>query len=246
MSDIAMTMKVFGREFAPSWLMTIATLSFGCLFVTLGFWQWGRGVERQATWDAFQNDAANVIDADAADLASLPRYAHVRLRGSYAPTRQFLLDNRTFEGRAGYEVLTPFELTSGGTVLINRGWIHFGGFRDRLPDVSFDAPPQETILGRIEELPAAGLAAGRVAPATEGVWPRVTSFPTAAELTAAYAQPLLARVVLLDVDAPRGFERHWSAPGLEPIRHFSYAVQWWAFAVLLAGLYIGLNLRQQK
>jgi surfeit locus 1 family protein len=38
--------------------------------------------------------------------------------------------------------------------------------------------------------------------------------------------------------------REWQPPGLDPSRHFSYAIQWWGFAVVLLVLYFGLNLRK--
>ncbi|MCB1624437.1 MAG: SURF1 family protein [Pseudomonadales bacterium] len=239
-----MGIKLGQREFAPSWLMTVATILFGSLFVTLGFWQWQRGAERQATWDAFARSTNSAIEVGTAHLAVLPEFSRVRLRGSYAPERQFLLDNRIFDGRAGYEILTPFVLTDGHVVLVNRGWIPFAGFRDQLPDVAFDAPHVSTIVGRIDELPSAGLASGRAAPQTTAGWPRVTSFPRMTELAAALGRPLESRIVLLDADAAYGYERHWAAPGLNPMRHVGYAVQWWGFAVVLLGLYVGLNLRK--
>jgi len=38
--------------------------------------------------------------------------------------------------------------------------------------------------------------------------------------------------------------RDWHPPGMEPIRHWSYAVQWWSFAVVLFVLWVGLSLRK--
>ena len=33
-------------------------------------------------------------------------------------------------------------------------------------------------------------------------------------------------------------------PACRPTRHFSYAIQWWGFAVVLLVLYFGLNFRK--
>jgi surfeit locus 1 family protein len=53
-----------------------------------------------------------------------------------------------------------------------------------------------------------------------------------AQLAAALAAPLEPRILLLDPQAPFGYLREWRPPGLQPLRHYSYAIQWWAFAVL--------------
>jgi cytochrome oxidase assembly protein ShyY1 len=100
------------------------------------------------------------------------------------------------------------------------------------------------ISGRLEDLPAAGLASGRAPPDTAGAWPKVTSFPTHEELSAALGQRIGARILLMDPDAPGGFLREWQPPGLDPSRHFSYAIQWWGFATVLLVLYFGLNFRK--
>ena len=84
------------------------------------------------------------------------------------------------------------------SILVNRGWIPFNGYRDRLPDVSLHADAPDTISGRIDELPVAGLASGHAAPPPGDAWPKLTSFPTHAELESALGAPIARRIVLLD------------------------------------------------
>ncbi len=43
---------------------------------------------------------------------------------------------------------------------------------------------------------------------------------------------LAARILLLDPQAPFGYVRDWQPPGMAPLRHLSYAIQWWCFAAL--------------
>jgi surfeit locus 1 family protein len=50
--------------------------------------------------------------------------------------------------------------------------------------------------------------------------------------------------VLLDPEVAGGYVREWTPPGMPPSRHFSYAIQWWGFAVVLLVLYFGLNFRK--
>jgi surfeit locus 1 family protein len=64
------------------------------------------------------------------------------------------------------------------------------------------------------------------------------------QLSVALGAPLEPRMVLLDAAAEDGYVRDWHPPGMEPIRHWSYAVQWWCFAFVLFVLWVGLNLRK--
>jgi surfeit locus 1 family protein len=235
--------SVFGREFAPSWPMTLATLVLLGLFVSLGRWQWHRGEAKQAVWAEFQRNASAEPMAGRR-FDELPRFAHVQLEGTFDARHQFLLDNRSHAGSPGYEVLTPLVTKDGQRILVNRGWVPFTGYRDHLPDVSTAPVATVRLEGRIEDLPAAGLASGRAAPPAEGAWPRLTSFPTHDELAAALGETVAARILLMDANVPGGYVREWQPPGLDPSRHFSYAIQWWGFGVVLLVLYFGLNSRK--
>jgi surfeit locus 1 family protein len=233
------------RTFAPSWAMTaLAGLSvLAC--VSLGRWQWERGVDRRAQWAEFRTPGAP-LPADSRDLAALPRFQRVALTGRYDVDHQFVLDNRTRDGRAGFEVLTPLELGDGRRVLVNRGWIPFSGYRERMPEVRLEARDRVNVRGRLGELPAPGLPRGRAGPSAEGSWPKLVSFPSVEQLAKVYGHELEPKVVLLDPDAPHGYRRDWRAPGIEPARHFSYAVQWWAFAALAVVLWITLGFKRQR
>jgi surfeit locus 1 family protein len=238
----------FGRRvFAPSWLMTGLTLVLLAAFIGLGHWQWDRAAQRRVAWEAFARGADAPRPLGERRLDDLPRFQRITLTGRYLPQHQFLLDNRTHAGQAGYEVLTPFRITDGRTILIDRGWVAFTGYRERLPDVTVaaeHAQPEASVSGRVDELPSPGLASGRAAPAPGEAWPKVTSYPSAAQLAAALGAPIERRILLLDRDAPQGYLRDWQPPGMPPERHLSYALQWWIFALVLAGLYLFLNLRR--
>jgi len=231
-----------------TWPWALLTIAACALFVTLGRWQWSRGEHRAAQWAEFEASESATIarDATATEIATLPRFTRVRLSGVLDGAHQFLLDNISDAGRAGYEVLTPLRLADGTAVLVDRGWVQGSGYRDRLPDVALEsASAPRTISGRVGALPVAGVAAGRVPPPASGEWPRLASFPAHEDLAAVLPYPLAAGVVLLDPADPQGYARRWRPPGLEPARHFSYAVQWWAFAALALVLFVVLNFRRK-
>jgi surfeit locus 1 family protein len=164
--------------------MTVLTLAASVLFADLGRWQWHRAQQKQALADDFRAGGQVLADLGASATAALPRYAQVRLQGSYDGEHQFLLDNISHDGLPGFEVLTPLHLTDGRTVLVNRGWVPLTASRSRLPDVHLDRAGAQTFTGRLDDLPVAGIALGHVPPAPGAPWPRLTSFPTMADLSA--------------------------------------------------------------
>lgn len=226
--------------------MTAATVLLFVVFVSLGRWQWGRAEHKRVLWEEFARGADAALEVGGRPLEAWPRYQHVQLRGRWQPSRQFLLDNRIVDGAAGYEALTPFEMSDGRWLLVDRGWLRFNGHREQLPDISMPGDDgSETVLrGRLDTLPAAGLASGRLPPPASGAWPRLTSYPRMDELAAALGQPLQGRVLLLDAAQPQGYVRRWQPPGVPPDTHWSYAIQWWCFAALLLVLYVVLNTRR--
>lgn len=236
--------------------MTVLTLCLLMLFLSLGRWQWERAQYKQSLLQNFVAGQATTEFLGTRSTQDFPRYARVTLNGVWDLERQFLLDNRTRDGRAGFEVLTPFRLEDGRWVLVNRGWLLFEGFRDRLPDLDTGFPPTElgrsvSIAGLIDDLPQSGLASGRLAPTTAGDWPKLTSFPQTGELAAAMGlrdtETLEPGQLLLDADRGFGYRRDWAAfaTGKGPEQNWSYAIQWWSFAVVLLILYVGLNLRRR-
>jgi surfeit locus 1 family protein len=242
---VALRIVVGRRVFAPSWTMTAVTVLLLAVFISLGRWQWSRGEQKEALARGFAAGAVQAQPLGARGTATLPRYAVVSVTGEWDAARQFLLDNRTRDGRAGYEVLTPLRLADGRWLLVNRGWLPFEGRRDRLPEVATGlVPGAVTLRGRLDDLPTAGLASGRAAPALSGAWPRVTSFPQPSELAASLGgRSLEPRVLLLDASAPAGYRRDWRPFVKGPEQNISYAVQWWSFGVLLLVLFVKMNLR---
>ena len=231
---------------APAWPLTLLTIVLCVAFAWLGRWQWQRGEMRQGEWDAFAQGADQALPLGARKVAALPRFAHVSVSGRLRADRQFLLDNRTHAGRAGYEVLTPLELADGRVLLVDRGWMAFTGYRAVLPDISFTPAQTTTVVGRVDELPSAGLAFGRTAPALAGGWPKLATYPHIEDLSSAFGRALESRIILLDARAADGYVRDWQPPGLPPARHWAYAIQWWAFAATLIVLWVVLAVRRAR
>jgi surfeit locus 1 family protein len=243
---VSIRIPIGSRVFAPSWGFTVLTVALCVAFCFLGRWQWDRAELRQAEYDRFAAGAERVIPLGTRSVEQIPRFQRVSLVGHLDPDHQFLLDNRSYQGRAGFEVLTPLQRPNGHVVLVDRGWVPFSGRRERLPGVALEARDTLTVVGRVDSLPSAGLASGRAAPSAQDPWPKVTAFPSMSQLSTALGVPLESAIILLDPQEADGYVRDWHPPGMEPIRHWSYAVQWWSFGVVSLVLWMGLSLRKTE
>lgn len=59
------------------------------------------------------------------DNSTLQRHEFypVRLRGTWMGDREFHISPRFYKGKLGYFVVSPFLLTDGRTLMVNRGWV---------------------------------------------------------------------------------------------------------------------------
>ena len=236
-----MALRIGSRIFAPHRFVALAALALVAVFLALGFWQLERMREKQALFAAFEAGNARLERLADIEPERVERYTRVLAVGRYDSAHQFLLDNMTHAGRAGFRVLTPFDLTDGGTVLVDRGWVPLGATRETLPKVEV-AESARSVVGRLDELPAAGIDLPVATPA--GGWPRVLSYPHHAELQSSVGRDLLKRIILLDAAQPDGFVRMWQPATFPPERHLSYAITWFALAATVALAFFALNLRR--
>jgi surfeit locus 1 family protein len=230
------------RRTSPAWraVVAAATVAAIALFVAAGNWQRDRMHAKEAARAALDAAAAlPAVPLPRTDDWSEWRYRRVTLSGDWRGDAQVLIDNKVQGGRAGFHVVTPLVLRDGRVVLVDRGWIAAAG-ATRVPDVA--APTgNATVDGRIAVPPAryvelgGGASAGRV-------WQNLDP----ARIAAASGLPLLPVVVEQDAaGAPAdGLVRAWAAPDGGVDTHRIYMMQWYAFAALAAGLWIGFAVRR--
>ncbi|MGQ0837684.1 SURF1 family cytochrome oxidase biogenesis protein [Actinokineospora sp.] len=107
----------------PGWLLlalVVVVFATAC-FTLLAPWQFRRHDDRKATNDAVQAS----FDAGPAAIDTVDRadWRRVTLTGSYLPDAEALARLRTVQGAAAFEVLTPFRMSTGDVVLVDRGFV---------------------------------------------------------------------------------------------------------------------------
>ena len=237
-------MKCFNREFRPSILMTLITLSGVILFMSLGVWQLDRAAYKQTILKRFEArlQAEFIVLNEEVSLDE-QEYRRVILRGHYDHRRTLLLDNQLSEGRAGYHVISPFLLDSGNYILVNRGWVSLGGSRQNLPNIKVPKNIDE-VKGVIVRPASEGFRMGEIV--LDDSWPKVVPFVDVDILQSVFDGHLLPMMMWLSPQQDDYYERTWQPVWLSPEKSQAYAVQWFSFAVIAAFLFVFLNLRKQN
>jgi surfeit locus 1 family protein len=244
-------LQLRGYQFSPGLVPSLVALALLALLLALGTWQLGRAEEKRELESLFAarlDEAPVALDPGALAIGGpSPEawlYRRVSLAGTWLAERQFLLDNRTHHGVAGYHVLSPLQIEEDEpAVLVNRGWVPVGPDRRRLPDLPLPDHRVE-VEGLLEGPREESLLLGPAGYEDSG-WPRRVQRVELAPMEAHLGRSLLPVVVLLADREPDGFVRDWQPYlGISPARHGAYAFQWYSLAAALVGIYLVVNTRR--
>ena len=213
----------------------VLSMAMLALLLRLGVWQIERAQFKETLAEQAQENAARspLLAHEVIEESRTVswHFRRARVVGRFDPERQYLLDNRTYDGRAGYYVLSVFQYGSHH-LLVNRGWVPVGLDRNVLPDVRID-DRQVTLTGYLAALPASGLILGDSGYA-QATWPKVVQVVEPNSMARQLGFALLPGVLLLDPTNPACLRCRWVvAEGISAERHRGYAVQWFALAAAL-------------
>ena len=226
---------VFKPSLASSaWLVVLVLL-----FVRLGAWQLHRGAEKAQRIAGFES-AGQLTGLPEAD--SLTEFTRLTLRGRFDPQKHSLADNQVFEGRPGVHVYSPFQLSGGDVILVNRGWLPLKADRLHLPVVG-PSPGVSEISGRVGPIPKPGRQLGAARAMSRDEWPQLLTYPQHDRIAAALGIELYPWVLFLDESSAGGFgDRRWRPVYMSPDRHRAYAFQWFALALAATVTWLILGL----
>ncbi len=235
-------------RFLPYLLPTLLAISMLALLLWLGFWQLDRASYKEALLarELANQDlpAIEITNVRSAVVGDESYFRLARIRGRFDAPRQYLLDNRTHNGRAGYHVISPLSL-GDGVILVNRGWVALGASRGELPTLEALPAGQVVLQGRLSPPPGSGLLLGESGHEGASAWPRVVQTVDLGAMERALGQPVAPLVLLLDTDDPGCHVCTWApVRGSGPEKHRGYAVQWFALAAALLVL-CAVALRRQ-
>jgi len=241
-------MRTGEYQFSPTLLPSLAMIVLLVLFLSLGFWQLSRAEQKRELIGTFEDRLSGPALTASAISATAPadelRYRHVRLRGRYLADRQFLLDNRVYDRKPGFEVLTPFQLADGRVVLVNRGWVPLGASRSDLPSLQMQSEPV-SVEGWLYIPFEPAYSLGGIDDAGTG-WPRIVQYLDFEQLGQRLDASLLPMTVRLSGEAAEGYVRDWQVVPMTPAKHIAYAVQWFGLAIAVLVIYLVLNIKRRS
>lgn len=223
----------------PRWIAFHLLVVLGIVvMVNLAFWQLDRLEARRDFNDRvvarseLPPERVEALVGDVADpTSSAVRDLEWRVAtatGTYRPDEQFLVVNRSQNGRAGVNVVTPMTLPDGRALVVNRGFVPLG----------FDPPTAPSGRVAIDGLlrPSQERRTGQLSDPADGVLTEVQRIDIE-RLSAQIAGDVLPVYVdLLRSDPAEavGFPEPVVRPDLSEGWHLSYAVQWFIFAASVA------------
>ena len=235
-------MRIGNLEFSPRLIPTLATLILLPILLSLGFWQLDRAEQKREILRQYeQRQSRTVLNLNkSVQEQEFFNYQRVEVTGRFDTTQQFLLDNKVYQGRAGYQVFTALLLSdSKQAVLVNRGWIPQTVSRKEIPIIPTPAE-NISITGRLKLDTGNSFQLGESGIQND-TWPRVIQWLEMAQIEKSLGYTVRPFVILQDPASPAGFVRDWYIKKISPEKNTSYAVQWFALALALVIIYLVVN-----
>ncbi len=208
------------------------------VFLALGNWQLQRKNEKEQILESElqKSSLESVALPLQLDDYSAWRYRDVVVSGQYLSSQQLLLENQIRDGVVGFNVFTPLLTSAGHVVLVDRGWLEQGEYREQVPDIAVSEIHRE-ISGYVYTPFAEGYRLGSI-DNEQGGWPRMIQYIDYLQVSDILGKRLLPVVVRLSPEADHGYLREWAVVAFGPEKHMGYAVQWFALALAMFVIFI--------
>lgn len=235
----------------PAWLaLFVVVIAFAYLcFTVLAPWQLGKNTKTSRE----NSQISHSMTADPVPLTSIlpqqdssapnDQWRKVTATGRYLPDAQVLARLRVVDAEPAFEVLVPFAVDGGPTVLVDRGYVRpVQG--SKVPAMAPPPAGSVTITARLRD--SEPVVPGKE-PFREDGTQQVYSISTT-QITAVTGVPLAGSYLQLIEDQPGGLGVI-PLPRLEAGPFLSYGIQWIAFGIIApigVGYFVYSEVKQRR
>jgi surfeit locus 1 family protein len=217
----------------PKWIGFHLLVIVGIVaMINLGFWQLRR-LDQRHDFNARVESRSDLPPEPLDDvLASGPpdeiEWRLVTIDGRYLTDEQFVVVNRSQGGRAGDNVVTPFDLGDGRTLIVNRGFVPLDVEPPPPPDGDVD------ITGRIRL--SQERRTGQLSDPSDGDLTEAhrLDIPRLAPQLPGEVVPVYVDLITSEPAEAGALPEPVPRPPLGEGPHLSYAVQWFIFSICVA------------
>ena len=226
--------------FRPYFWLTVFSVPSLAVLIMLGLWQLDRLAWKTELIDSFnaRANATAILPPDPEVDLSQFEFQNLVLSGRFMHDRELYLTGRTYEGNAGFHVVTPFLTDEDKIILVNRGWVSEAY---RKPEARlFSIKDEQTSLRAVLRLPQ---QKGYFVPENEpenGFWftlkpAEMAEFHKLDKVIRTYYadQIRTGEVLTLPIAAEIDIEVRNT--------HLNYALTWFGIALSLFGVYIAYH-----
>ncbi|SCY60489.1 SURF1 family protein [Pseudomonas sp. NFACC37-1] len=226
------------KHFRPGILPSLVVAVLVPVMVCLGFWQLSRGEQKRVLMESYaERRVAPPLDSTELSHTTDPAFRAVMLQGQFDAEHSLLLDNRQHDGKVGVELLQPFlDHRTGLWLLVNRGWLPWP---DRRTPPVFNTPEAPVSLQAWVYV-APGATFQLHADPAGAAWPRTVTAIEPDKLWADLGRNGFA-YEMRQQSGPGAYRTDWPVVAMGPEKHLGYAVQWFAMAAALFGLFLYLG-----
>ena len=222
----------------------VATALACALLASLGFWQVRRLGEKEALIARVETRAhvaPQPLPPHETWAAWAPadyEFTHARASGHYLAGRDALIFMKPPEGyglEPGYMVVTPFALSTGGVVLVERGFTP----ASKIEDAEGRAPPSgETEIAGLLRAPQTRNPFTPADTPSRSIWYTRDPAAIAAALGLSCAAPFTLALTGPQSAGPNGFPRLVAAAPEFANNHLSYSFTWFSLAAALLVIFV--------
>lgn len=224
-----------------NWKLALFAFIGFALLISLGCWQVSRARQKRILLHSFAlRTKLPPLTAQALHESTDYRFFRLSLNGVFDNKHSFLLDNKIYHGKIGYEVYTPF-LAYGlsNPILIDRGFVPLGINRKTLPIIKEIAGNVQ--LNGMLNSPPAYVSFGEMAESNHYSFPLRVEYINLSTLSKLLSVHFFPYVLVLEPGSKHTYEIEWQVVMISPERHIGYALQWFALAFTLLILFVILN-----